>query len=211
MSNQNAVLCLNADWSPIRIVSWEHAIELILEGKVSVVEADPARFVRSERLAMQWPLVIALRKYRSIRGRVKFSGKHVIVRDLGRCNYCGFAPRTPDGRIDRETLTHDHVVPRAQAKDGKVFLPWSRKWVNVTSWENATTACRPCNMRKADRTPDQAKMKLLVYPRIPTQADVLRMSLSKVRKVPEIWNQYLPNILGVGAEVEQDSVQEKAR
>lgn len=205
--SSNQVLCLNADWSPIRIVSWEHAIELLLENKVTSVESDPTRFVRSEKLVVPWPTVIALRKYRSIRGRIKFSGKHVIVRDLGRCSYCGFAPRTSDGRIDRETLTHDHVVPRAQAKDGKVFLPWSKKWVNVTSWENATTACRPCNMRKADRTPAQAGMTLQSYPRVPTQADVLRMSLSKVRKVPESWAPYLPNALSAAVEPELASGQ----
>lgn len=206
--SMNQVLSLNADWSPLRIVGWEHAIELILEGKVIVVESDSTRFVRSEKITMFWPTVIALKKYRSIKTRIKFSGKHVIIRDFGRCSYCGFAPRTPDGRIDRESLTHDHVVPRAQAKDGKVFLPWSKKWVNVTSWENATTACRSCNMRKADRTPMQAGMNLQSYPRVPTQADVLRMALSKVRKVPEAWAPYLPNALGldVAPVVEKETV-----
>ena len=189
------VLCLNADFSPIRIVGWEHAIELVLESKAMVVESLPERFVRSEQLVLPWPSVIALKRYRSIKGKVKFSGKHVILRDSGRCSYCGCAPRLPDGRIDREHLTLDHVVPRAQSKDGTVFLSWSRKWVNVTSWENATTACRNCNVRKADRTPAQAGMTLAVYPRHPTQVDVMRISLAKVRNVPASWEQYLPGAL----------------
>ncbi len=188
------VLQLNADYTPMRVVGWEHAIELLLDGRASMVDALPGKYVRSERLALPWPSVIALKRYHVVRGRAKFSGKNVVVRDLGVCSYCGVAPRTSDGRIDRDALTLDHVVPRAQARDGVVFLPWSRKWVNVTSWENATTACKACNSFKADRTPAQANMTLRTYPRNPTQSDVLRMALSKVRRVPADWLAYLPNI-----------------
>lgn len=55
------------------------------------------------------------------------------------------------------------------------------------------TSCRPCNARKADRTPQQAGMPLRAYPRVPTQTDVLRMSLSRLRVVPEEWHPYLPD------------------
>lgn len=186
------VLKLNADYSAIQIVSWESAVELVLGDKATIVESVPGRFVRSQRLALPWPSVIALRRYKSVRARAKFSGRNVVLRDAGRCTYCGVTPRHKDGAIDRRELTLDHVVPRAQAKHGAVFLPWSKKWVNVSSWENATTACRSCNSWKADRTPDQANMRLLVYPRPPTQSDVLRMSLSRVHPVPEAWKPYLP-------------------
>ena len=189
------VLQLNADYSPIKVLSWERAVELVLGDKALTVEAVPEKYIRSQRLALPWPSVIALKRYRTVRGKVKFSGKNVILRDSGRCSYCGCAPKLPDGRIDREHLTLDHVVPRAQAKDGVVFLPWSRKWVNVTSWENGTTACRSCNTRKADRTPAQAGMTLSVYPRLPTQVDVMRISLAKIRNVPASWEPYLPGAL----------------
>ncbi len=191
------VLQLNADYTPMRVVGWEHAVELVLDGRAMLVEALPGKYVRSEKLVLPWPAVIALKRYHVIRGRAKFSGKNVVVRDLGVCSYCGSAPRLLDGRIDRDELTLDHVVPRAQARDGVVFLPWSRKWVNVSSWENATTACRACNSFKADRTPAQAGMTMRVYPRNPTQNDVLRMALSKVRRVPREWVAYLPNIAAV--------------
>lgn len=41
-------------------------------------------------------------------------------------------------------LNYDHVIPRAQG--GK------------TCWENIVTACYECNSRKANRTPQEAKM-----------------------------------------------------
>jgi 5-methylcytosine-specific restriction endonuclease McrA len=59
------------------------------------------------------------------------------------CQYCGKRPGTED-------LTIDHVVPRAQG--------------GQSNWTNCVLACFDCNARKADRTPAQAKMKLLNEP-----------------------------------------------
>lgn len=188
----NAVLKLNADYTPVGLVTWATAMELTMGGKATVVEVVPDRYVRSEHLTLPWPAVIALRRYRVMRSRVKYSPKNVILRDLGRCNYCGVTPRLPDGRIDRGDLTMDHVIPRAQAVHGTVYLPWAKKQVNVTSWENAATACKQCNSRKADKSPDQAGMRMLSIPRSPTQTDVLRMALSRLREIPEAWKAYLP-------------------
>jgi 5-methylcytosine-specific restriction endonuclease McrA len=43
-------------------------------------------------------------------------------------------------------LTIDHVVPRAQG--------------GQSQWENCVLACVACNKGKADRTPEQAGMRL---------------------------------------------------
>ena len=50
--------------------------------------------------------------------------------------------------------TFDHVVPRRLG--------------GRTSWENVTTACAPCNLRKGGRTPAQAHMPLHQKPWRPT-------------------------------------------
>ncbi len=191
----NPVLQLNADYAPMKVTSWERAVEMLLDGTVFLVDAEPGRFIRSEKLAMPWPSVVALRRYRNVRTRVRFSGRAVLARDHHRCAYCLCAPTIFGGRPDRNALTMDHVVPRAQARDGKVYLHWAKKWVNVTCWENAITACRRCNQQKGNRTPDQAGMQLHVYPRVPSQADVLRMQLGKMRRLPDAWLPYLPGTL----------------
>ena len=197
-------LLLNADLSPLRIVPWTSAVELLFEQKAYTVEAYEGEYVRSQRLAIPWPAVVALKRYTQVRPRVKFSPRMVVLRDGARCAYCGVQPRRADGTADLKALTLDHVVPRAHAKDGKVFLPWSRKWVNVTCWENGAAACRSCNARKDDRTPDQAGMALRAIPRIPTQGDVLRIMVSKLRTVPETWLAYLPETTRtlIGGDVE---------
>ncbi len=197
-------LLLNADLSPLRVVPWTNAVELLFEQKVYTVEAYAGEHVRSQRLAIPWPAVVALKRYTQVRARVKFSPRAVILRDGARCSYCGVSPRRGDGSADLRALSLDHVVPRAHAKAGQVFLPWSRKWVNVTCWENSTTACKACNARKDDRTPDQAGMVLRAIPRVPTQGDVLRMMVSKLRSVPAEWLDYLPESTRtlVGGDVE---------
>lgn len=67
-------------------------------------------------------------------------------RDAHLCAYCGrqFPP---------QKLTIDHIIPKSFG--GK----------NI--WMNCVSACKPCNHRKADRTPEQAKMPLLYVPYIP--------------------------------------------
>lgn len=185
-------LLLNADYTPMKVLPWERAVELVLEGKAVTVTPYPGRFIRSERLALPWPAVLALCKYARPTGRVRFSTRTVLARDAYTCAYCGLRPTRADGRPDREVLTLDHVVPRAQAKGGLVHLPWAKRWVRVSCWENAITACRSCNARKADRTPAQANMPLRSLPRVPTAADVLRMNLARVGRLPEEWTAYVP-------------------
>jgi 5-methylcytosine-specific restriction endonuclease McrA len=193
-------LQLNADYTPMKVLRWERAIELVLEGKAATVVPYDGRFVRSASLAVPWPAVIALKRYAGVRGRVRFSARNVQARDAYTCAYCGLRPRHADGRPDKHALTLDHVIPRAQAKQGVVYLPWSRRWVNVTCWENSATACRPCNAYKADRSPTQAGMTLRSLPRTPTQSDVLRMSIGRVNGVPGEWAAWLPETWRGGAE-----------
>lgn len=185
-------LQLNADYGPMKVLRWERAVELVLDGKAVTVAAYEGRFVRSVSLALPWPAVIALRRYARTHDRVRFSSRNVQARDMWTCAYCGVRPRHADGRPDRKALTLDHVIPRAQARKGQVYLPWSRRWVKVSCWENAVAACPACNLRKADRTPLQAGMALRFHPRPPTHADALRIALDRIHTVPAEWAAWLP-------------------
>jgi hypothetical protein len=72
-------------------------------------------------------------------------------------------------------LNYDHVHPRHRG--GK------------TNWDNIVTACYPCNDRKANRTPEQAGMKLL---RKPFRPKTLPMSFLQIDRqtIPGIWEPY---------------------
>jgi len=156
---------LNASYEPLGIVSARRAVCLLIADKADLIDADDA-VVRSESLTMQSPTVVRLRyMVKAPRHRIAaVSRRAVFTRDGFRCQYCG-------GRAD----SIDHVLPR------------SRGGPHV--WENLAAACRPCNSRKRDRTPDEAGMRLLRPCHAPraTAWVVLGSAL-----VPEPWQPYLP-------------------
>lgn len=82
--------------------------------------------------------------------QVPLSRRALFQRDSFTCQYCGDKP---------ERLEVEHVIPRSHG--GK----------NV--WENVTTACRSCNARKRDRTPEQADMRLLTKPFAPSRVAMI--------------------------------------
>jgi 5-methylcytosine-specific restriction endonuclease McrA len=101
----------------------------------------------------------------SYMARVKLTRSALTKRDNGLCGYCG---KTGDNI--------DHIDPRS--KGGK------------HRWENVVYACYSCNSRKADRTPAEAGMKLLVNPYAPKDRITLILGVGKIEMQPA-WEQYL--------------------
>jgi len=162
------VLVLNATYEPLNVVSIRRAVLLLLKEKAEVVEAAEA-WLRSERMALQVPLVIRLVYYVRIPRRfsLPLSRRSVLARDHYTCQYCGI-------RLGKASLTIDHVFPRSRG--GK------------TTWENVTTACAPCNRRKGNRTPEEARMPLLRQPRRPRY---LALTLLEGTRAPKEWQKYM--------------------
>jgi 5-methylcytosine-specific restriction endonuclease McrA len=136
------VLVLNATYEPLSTVGWQRAVVLVLEGVAEIVAADEHRRVRSPSVSLARPHVIRLLSYvRVPRGRAApVTRRGVLTRDGHRCAYCR-------GRAD----SVDHIVPRSRPG-------------GVHSWSNLVAACRRCNGRKGNRTPDEAGMPLLTRP-----------------------------------------------
>lgn len=162
------VLVLDRLWQPARVVDWQVAVCGIYTGKYEVVESGDD-VLRSPSMQMPMPSIVrALRKTRSRKVSIKFSRANVLLRDGHRCMFCGEA-------FDSHELNYDHVVPRSRG--------------GRTDWENIVTACYPCNARKGDRTPEEAKMPLLMRPRKPVWLPVVPKKLD-LRSVPESWRPY---------------------
>lgn len=68
-------------------------------------------------------------------------------RDRYTCCFCGEV-------FTIRNLTIDHLVPRS--KGGR------------NTWMNTVSACKPCNVKKSDRTPEEAGMHKLYAPYSPT-------------------------------------------
>lgn len=169
MSDRTTLL-LNSTYEPLKILSWQRAISLWFIGKVEIVEEYNDFDLASVSVTMKCPAVVRLLKYvKGTRSRVKFSRLAVFSRDNFSCQYCGIQPGTSE-------LTYDHVVPKSRG--------------GRTTWENIATSCLPCNGRKADRTPKEARMRLKTIPVRPAKKAHVRLVLN-IPKTPEAWKSYL--------------------
>jgi len=183
-------LLLNADFAPMGVVAWQRAIHLVVEGKATAIETYRDRWIRSAQLRLAWPAVVYLTDYVRVKRSFGPSRRRVLARDGFQCQYCGSMPTRPQGRPDLEALTIDHVVPRSQSVDGRVVVPWSGRRVHVSAWQNVVAACVTCNQRKADRTPDQARMPLRRRPTAPRPSEAVRITLARCA-VPQEWRPFL--------------------
>jgi len=148
-------LVLNADFRPLSyfplsIWSWQDAVKAVFLDRVSVI-SEYERKIHSPSFEMKLPSVIALKEYVPAARRPAFTRFNVFLRDRFVCQYCG------EG-LPAHDLTFDHIVPRSRG--------------GRTVWTNVVTACSPCNLRKGNRTPMQAKMFPRYAARVPTSGEL---------------------------------------
>lgn len=137
---QTSVLVLNASYEPLQRVSLRHAIKMLVREVAVIEEEDEGTFGPFPR-----PKVLRLVRY--VVARWKHRRAHLCTKSAikardKRCAYCG-------GQAE----TVDHVVPRSRG--------------GTLTWDNAVAACLRCNHRKANRTPSEAGMTLLITPAMP--------------------------------------------
>jgi 5-methylcytosine-specific restriction endonuclease McrA len=138
MAHSTDVLVLNASYEPLQRVSVRHAIKMLVREVAVIEEADDAMFGIFPR-----PRVLRLVRYVVARWRHRRGCTKAAVKARDRmCAYCGGSAETVD-----------HIVPRSRG--------------GTLTWDNAVAACLRCNHRKADRTPTEAGMTLLITPTPP--------------------------------------------
>ena len=158
-------LLLSPYYFPIKILRWEDAVKMRYEGTADVV-AEYDDEICSPSVTWKMPAVMRLRKMPSTRKRgVKFSRLNVYQRDGYRCQYCG-------NKCPIALLSYDHVVPRSSG--------------GGTDWTNIVTACRPCNLRKANKSCDDAGMFPLNEPVRPRFLPLTAPAIDR-NQVPEEW------------------------
>ena len=155
-------LVLNVTEVPLAVLPARRAVVLVLKEKADAIASNGAVF-RSERLHIDAPSVVRLRHFVRVpyRQHAPLTRRAVLARDAWACQYCG---------ASAENL--DHVLPR------------SRGGLHV--WENVVAACRRCNAKKMDRTPQEAGFHLARRPFAPS--DGFRLTLGSVEPG---WEPYL--------------------
>jgi 5-methylcytosine-specific restriction endonuclease McrA len=162
------VLVLNASYEPINVCTTRRAAVLLLKERAEMLEERDGA-LRSERLALARPCVIRLVRYvripRDVHRR-NITRKAVLARDAWTCQYCGH---------QAAGLTVDHVMPRSRGGE--------------SVWENIVASCAPCNRRKGNRTPHEARMHPATRPKAPGPNVFIRIASPRI---PAAWEQYLP-------------------
>lgn len=142
-----SILLLNASYEPLTVVTLARAVKLLLRGRAEAV-SDERITVASAAETLAVPQVLRLKIYAHVphRRTPAWTRRGVFERDDFTCAYCG-------RRYAARDLTVDHLIPVSQG--------------GASTWGNTVAACPRCNQRKADRTPHEAGMKLLIEPKAP--------------------------------------------
>ena len=181
---ERPTLVLNRNWQPVNIATVARALTMLWNESAVVVDPDDFRtytwsdwarlaprdgepFLRAVTFRMRVPEVLTLTRYDRLRDTaVAFSRRNIFKRDHSTCQYCGARPGSAE-------LTIDHVVPRSQG--------------GTSTWENCVLACVDCNARKANRTPEQAHMRLRRHPARPAWKPLYASNGHRV----ESWSKFL--------------------
>jgi hypothetical protein len=90
----------------------------------------------------------------------------LLRRDRHTCAYCG-------QRFAERDLQCEHIVPASRG--------------GPASWMNLVAACAACNGRKADRTPEEARMPLLYLPYVPSRFESFLLEGRTIRADVHAW------------------------
>jgi 5-methylcytosine-specific restriction endonuclease McrA len=159
------VLVLNKSWVAINVAPAKRALTLLFHGHARVVHPQDyalydfdawiefsrttdgisaKRYIYTPSSRIRLPEVIVLTAFNGFFSpEVRLSRRNIFARDKNVCQYCG-------KKFPRFDLTIDHVIPRSRG--------------GTDTWENLVLACSGCNLRKRDRTPEEAQMPLIRKP-----------------------------------------------
>lgn len=169
------VLILNKSYEALNTMSVETALKKLSkpDARMEVEVWDDENVVHTSKGAYPIPVVIRLTYYLDlIKKREKSGSKRFSIykRDKFKCAYCG------EKITDLSKLTLDHIYPK------------SRGGRNTP--DNLVTCCYVCNHRKGDRTPEEARMKLLV-PKSLLKVRLDTVQMSNYLEYYPIWRKYL--------------------
>jgi len=167
----NMTLACDASSKPVGLLPLKHVVGRLaaatIDGSddhaanVQILLQDEKRTFRSKYLEIAAPLIVMFPSYIELSHNESayVSRRVLFARDEWTCQYCGFiAP--PRSAI--KELTLDHVKP------ARLFSSRGE----ATTWENVTTACRSCNIKKGGQLPREARMMPKRTPRQPNYVQI---------------------------------------
>lgn len=155
----SGVLVLNYDYTPLNVTTIRRGFVLVNKGKAEIVKSDESPIVAGFKTYVR-PVIIRLLNYIKYHTRsLRANRNRIYKRDGHECVYCG----------SKKDLTLDHVMPKSRG--------------GSNDWTNLVTSCFKCNLKKSNKTPEEAKMIMKQKPYAPTLINE-NVTLNKV------WNDF---------------------
>lgn len=160
--------CMLVDENTSEVFTWDDWLKHFSASREKEWPFDTP-YVNAVRINIRIPRVCVLHKYNKIpKMSIRLSKKNLLIRDKGCCQYSG-------KRIKEYEATIDHVIPKSQG--GK------------HEWSNVVISCQDINIKKGDRTPEQAGLKLLKEPKAPSWDPIYSSVITN--KIHECWKKFL--------------------
>ena len=187
--NKHIVLVLNRNWQAVNVKSPADALSMMYTDTATGLDIigedhmvpykwsdwiklpydENANYVKTINGEIKIPTIVVLCKFNKVpMKRPKFTLKGVWMRDNGICQYTGKKLSNNEGNID-------HVIPKSRG--GK------------TDWSNCVLAHKKVNADKANRTPEEAGLKLIKPPSVPRELPITLYIRNKYN-IPE-WEPFL--------------------
>lgn len=174
----------------IHVATWERALTLLYLDHACVVDEEyrtydfkdwltlseavaenPAGFIHTPHFKLAVPEVIALKIFDEVpKQAVPFTRRNIYHHYGYKCCYCAKKLPTTD-------LNLDHVIPRSRG--------------GATDWTNIVTSCIPCNLRKGDRLPHEARMRLLVTVAAPKMRQGVALMARSPVPIRRSWQRFI--------------------
>lgn len=140
-------LLLDASYQVISFIPEKKVFKLLIKDKAEIL-SNWQESINWFSGRIKHPAILRLKNHvKRNYFNSNFSRKALVKRDKSSCQYCS-------KKLNASQVTIDHVLPRAQG--------------GITSFTNCVVSCQVCNNKKADRTPEQAGMKLFKKPTHPS-------------------------------------------
>lgn len=164
------ILTLDTHGIPYRWITWQHACYYYSKNQIAWSLGERAftvygglNRITGERSTISGASIIAIKgkamAMRAFNQIPPLNNRELFHRDRQICAYCATS-------FSGAKLTRDHIVPFS--KGGR------------DTWMNVVTACRSCNERKSDRTPEGAGMELVYLPYVPNRAEYLILTNRRI-------------------------------
>jgi 5-methylcytosine-specific restriction endonuclease McrA len=180
-----SVLILNKNWIAIRVKNVRTAILLASRERACIVDPvdysvytwdewvklkakEDDKYISSAKCNIKMPEVIVLTQYGKVPDYdVRLTKKNICIRDSYNCQYTG-------EKVDRKDADIDHIIPKSKG--------------GTSSWDNLVYTSKKLNRKKADKSLEEAGLKLVKKPKKPKARSLL---LNSVRTMPDSWKKFI--------------------